>query len=693
MDSTIGGKLLGLYLSQGDLAKAMSLKQYCEENGDDFVMSPTNLKLYLQQLMKMDNIDDLKKAILKEIVENRIKTFSDSIMDALAAIATTRGHGETMELLQKIDSSLILNLGEHADKLLNAYADKGDVAQLHEVFDYLLENKFASTKTVDDLVPLIDIHILANDTQSAVAEFVRISKLYKKLPKKFMLTCKLIEEGDVRGAESITEASNAVIGEDRTIFDLAHCFLFLGKKEQAKKLFETPGLYGGEGKIEYIFDQLLRTKHVQACEDLVMLTRSVHGSDRDGLYAKLVGAYEAVSNPDKVEDVWVQIQEEGHIPSDSLRVLIANILQKHDRNVPFEIPTSTDNDTVPVKSSKPDDEKIKSAMGKNQFRLLEKIVMDSFKDNSSSLKAKREAIEFLIKNDGVKRAARIAKELSHHFEDPKKIFFLHLYSDIIKKLKKNDSEAFLQGLKAPLPDVLKLDDDTSTKISIKALVNEDKLDEAANQLLEICNKDEKGNVARNNIQVACELFKKWEANGQFDDLKSFIEKLNERSNYALQTTIWYKTMITRADPKIYLNLMKETPSEDFIKKYLISSNALLELSSAHPSLISELEALSSQGHVPASVLLAKISVENGDAASLLKYFELSSSHKNAYIFDKIDSLEKFEMALNVAGTNQECVNRIVKNCLNYHKGTDKYDDIVKIGLERGVPLKQQKTSS
>ena len=36
MDSTIGGKLLGFYLSQGDLAKAMSLKQYCEENGDDF---------------------------------------------------------------------------------------------------------------------------------------------------------------------------------------------------------------------------------------------------------------------------------------------------------------------------------------------------------------------------------------------------------------------------------------------------------------------------------------------------------------------------------------------------------------------------------------------------------------------------------------------------------------------------------
>ena len=372
--------------------------------------------------------------------------------------------------------------------------------------------------------------------------------------------------------------------------------------------------------------------------------------------------------------------------------LIATILQKHDRKVPFEIPASTATDSTPSKSSKPNDDKIRSAMGKGNFQLLEKLVMESFKDDSSSLKVKRAAIEFLIRNEGVKRAARIATELSHQFEYPQKINFKHLYSEISKKLGEKDGEVFLNGLKAPLPELLELENSSSSP-SIQALLNEDKLEEAANQLLEICNQDERGNVAKKNIPVACELFKKWEAKGQFDDLKMFIEKLNERSNYALQTTVWYKTMIIRADPKNYLNLMKETPAEDFIKKFLITSNALLELSSTQPSLISELEALSSQGHAPASILLGKLSVHNGDAETLLKYFELSSSYKNAYIFDKIDSLDKMEMALNVAGTNQECVNQIVKNCLNYHKGTEKYDDIVKIGLERGVPLRQPKPSS
>ena len=371
--------------------------------------------------------------------------------------------------------------------------------------------------------------------------------------------------------------------------------------------------------------------------------------------------------------------------------LIATILQKHDRKVPFEIPASTAADSAPSKSSKPNDDKIRSAMGKGQYQLLEKLVMESFKDDSSSLKVKRAAIEFLIRNEGVQRAARIATELSHQFEYPQKISFKHLYSEISKKLGEKDGKVFLNGLKAPLPELLKLENNSSP--SIQALLNEDKLEEAANQLLEICNRDERGNVAKKNIPVACELFKKWEAKGQFDDLKMFIEKLNERSNYALQTTVWYKTMIIRADPKNYLNLMKETPAEDFIKKFLITSNALLELSSTQPSLISELEALSSQGHAPASILLGKLSVHNGDAETLLKYFELSSSYKNAYIFDKIDSLDKMEMALNVAGTNQECVNQIVKNCLNYHKGTEKYDDIVKIGLERGVPLRQPKPSS
>ena len=203
--------------------------------------------------------------------------------------------------------------------------------------------------------------------------------------------------------------------------------------------------------------------------------------------------------------------------------LIATILQKHDRKVPFEIPASADTDSAPSKSSKPNDDKIRSAMGKGQYQLLEKLVMESFKDDSSSLKVKRAAIEFLIKNEGVKRAARIATELSHQFEYPQKISFKHLYSEISKKLGEKDGEVFLNGLKAPLPELLELENSSSSP-SIQALLNEDKLEEAANQLLEICNQDERGNVAKKNIPVACELFKKWEAKGQFDDLKMVYRK-------------------------------------------------------------------------------------------------------------------------------------------------------------------------
>ena len=123
------------------------------------------------------------------------------------------------------------------------------------------------------MIPLLDVHLNANDNNAAVDEFVRISKLFKKLPKKFSLTCKLIEDGDATGAERITEASNAVIGEDKTIFDLAHCFIHLGKKQQAKKLFETPGLRCIEGRLEYIFDQILKNKDPQKCEDLVLVSR------------------------------------------------------------------------------------------------------------------------------------------------------------------------------------------------------------------------------------------------------------------------------------------------------------------------------------------------------------------------------------------------------------------------------------
>merc|ERR1711913_121834 len=66
------------------------------------------------------------------------------------------------------------------------------------------------------------------------------------------------------------------------------------------------------------------------------LSRNVFGCDRDYLFCRLVEVHG--DNPDKVLEIWINIQEEGHAPTDNLKRQIANVLQENNREIPFEIP-------------------------------------------------------------------------------------------------------------------------------------------------------------------------------------------------------------------------------------------------------------------------------------------------------------------------------------------------------------------
>ncbi len=47
---------------------------------------------------------------------------------------------------------------------------------------------------------------------------------------------------DMEKMQRVLDASISVIGEERSLYDLALNFLYLGKTSQARKLLETPGL-------------------------------------------------------------------------------------------------------------------------------------------------------------------------------------------------------------------------------------------------------------------------------------------------------------------------------------------------------------------------------------------------------------------------------------------------------------------
>merc|ERR1711902_384264 len=74
----------------------------------------------------------------------------------------------------------------------------------------------------------------------------------------------------------------------------------------------------------------------EAVEALVRLTKNLHGCARDFLYQELVTAFK--DDMPRVEEAWLEIQEEGHAPSDQLKIKIANALEAGGREVPFEVP-------------------------------------------------------------------------------------------------------------------------------------------------------------------------------------------------------------------------------------------------------------------------------------------------------------------------------------------------------------------
>ncbi len=136
--------------------------------------------------------------------------------------------------------------------------------------------------------------------------------------------------------QRVLDASIGAIGEEKSLYDLAHNFLVLGKFAQAHKLFETPGLRYNQNRIEYVLERLQEKNLLEAIFQLVRLTKGLFGCDRGLLYRRLSVA--VGSDADKAMEVWVMMQEEGHPPSNAVRTQIAKVLRAAGREVPFEEP-------------------------------------------------------------------------------------------------------------------------------------------------------------------------------------------------------------------------------------------------------------------------------------------------------------------------------------------------------------------
>ena len=690
VNGKIADNLIKAYAEQNEIDKALVVLSYCQKNREDFFMSPSVLDILVEKMIeeKRPTIDMVMNHMNGEIGR---MIYISSLMNSLADLARQGQHEKVVSLLESFDPNLVLmERGANASSLLRVYSEMGDVEKVEEIFACIVTKGLGNTSHVINLLPLIDVHLVNGDPNSAVTEFLRICRLYKKMPRKSELSSRLILNEDIQGIQAVLDASIEIIGESKSLYDLTYSFLALGKKNQGRKLFETAGLNFDKNKMSFIFDQFKESGNVDACEDLVEISKVIFGCDRDFMYHRLVLVHK--NNKEKVREISLKIAEENLVPSFILQKEIDQILS--DGKSPTNEPEFLDDEVT-------------RAIDCSDIEKALDIVMRSFQLGNTSLKCKKNFIDEMIYMNKIPEATTVARELANNFADPEKLKFLNLYYKLISKLHPSKKTAFLLSLNPAFRKRLR--DDENSFVKKNSLWDSSKEDtelleafnsnnmskaltliaskkpsvKSVNWVLKKLLSDSRLEEADQVGQIVCEenfldqfhyytqanvhtLLRKYQDLKDLQKIEDFVAKLSPKANLLLRGDIWVKISKLKISPDKYLEQMLS--HQDDPRKWMVNTEVLLEAVDLHPSIVSDLEELASKGILPATALLAKLSLAREDMdeferlAVLLPESILSSMKSG--LFDKIDTRDKMVTTMNCMKklNMNKAVLRNIANC-------------------------------
>ena len=154
------------------------------------------------------------------------------------------------------------------------------------------------------------------------------------------LSIALMEMGDEDGLQRVNNAISRKHGEGIGQYNLALCFLILGRYSEARKALDSPGLVYRKFWAILICSELKFRKDTVALEKFVSATRNLPQCDRAFLYNELIEAHCNNGETDKLTEVLMQMQEEGVATSRKMRETISNTFLQEGRADPFTDPIS-----------------------------------------------------------------------------------------------------------------------------------------------------------------------------------------------------------------------------------------------------------------------------------------------------------------------------------------------------------------
>lgn len=230
-----------------------------------------------------------------------------------------------------------VNLGDSVGRLLMQIAEQTkDPAVVKKTFNLCkIPGQHISTRTLN---PLVKVHLLNDDFEAALKEFLELAENHRLTPCKQDLMIQCLEKKYPDQLQKIMNISNELYGENNALFDLAVCCLQCGKLKQAQRILTNPGFRVQPVRVYRNFRSLEGKSNITVLENYVHLVRDMYDVDQELLYQMLIDAYERTSNPKRALDLWIRMQEEEFQPSKRCLLMIAKLLERNKIDVPFQKP-------------------------------------------------------------------------------------------------------------------------------------------------------------------------------------------------------------------------------------------------------------------------------------------------------------------------------------------------------------------
>ena len=338
-NSTVSNLLISAYAEQDKLKEADSRIESIRM-GD---IVPNTAHQYVNACIRSETLDNARKFLEMITTKSDTKVWTQTYLNLGKALAEQGKHEKVLELFSSVDANKLeskKSLSIHASQIVIYYSNKTEHDNAENVFKVLQDaNVITDPKVIKGLEASLG-RGLATDANldEKVSEFESIAKDEERLLQPFQLLKKLIAKEDTKGMQRVLDASIDVIGEARSLYNLAFTFIDVEKLSQAKKLLATPGLRYDHGKIKWIMDKFSETNKLDNLENFVKFCRPVFACNREFMYSSLISACAKQNDCNRIEEAWINMQEEDLTPSDALKLQISKALQAEGRPVPFIIP-------------------------------------------------------------------------------------------------------------------------------------------------------------------------------------------------------------------------------------------------------------------------------------------------------------------------------------------------------------------